>query len=104
MGREVGILKLPDERRPKPVSFAVRRETTYRVAAMPPGKGTPITKVEQISVTFQLSDSAEVGRVLLRHRKAPHAERRSMTVAKDASLIVVMKKINGKWYWNPFGW
>ena len=26
------------------------------------------------------------------------------TLAEDDNLMVVMKKKDGKWYWNPFGW
>jgi hypothetical protein len=29
---------------------------------------------------------------------------KSPTQAEDGSLIVYMKRIDGKWYWQPFGW
>jgi len=98
LGREAEIFKVLDERQSKPVDFAVRRETLYRAAEMPTDERAVATKTETIGVTFRLSHSAEVGNVLLRRQKG------SLTVAKDGTLIVVMKKINGKWYWNPFGW
>ena len=45
-----------------------------------------------------MSDSQEIGNVLFRRQRG------SITVAKDGTLIVLMKKIDGQWYWNPFGW
>jgi hypothetical protein len=29
---------------------------------------------------------------------------RGITYSQDGVLLVVLKRIDGKWYWNPFGW
>ena len=49
-------------------------------------------------LTFQLKGSREVEQELFQTHRGSH------TVADDGTLIVMMKKIDGKWYWNPFGW
>lgn len=30
--------------------------------------------------------------------------RARLTVAEDGAVIALMKKTDGQWWWNPFGW
>jgi len=80
--------------------YTVQHLFVYEFPAKPSGAGEKIpgTKREEVSVSFALNDSAEIGRVLF-----PQA-RGSLTVAKDGTLVVFMKRVDGKWYWQPFGW
>ena len=51
-----------------------------------------------ILVTYELEGTKAVGSEI-------HPGPKSVgTVAADGNLVIYMKKINGKWYWNPFGW
>jgi hypothetical protein len=53
---------------------------------------------EVITVTWRLAGTAEYATsVLPRGGRTP-------TLAEDGTLVVYMKKIEGKWMWNPFGW
>ena len=56
------------------------------------------TKQVDVTIIYRLVGSQDVVGALLRGKKG------SLTVAENGTLIVVMKKIGGKWYWNPFGW
>jgi len=49
-------------------------------------------------VSFRLEGSDAVEQELLQDHRG------SSTVDHDGALIVLMKKIDGTWYWNPFGW
>ena len=84
---------------PEPGDYKVSRDAFYEFPSIDE-EGTPVgvSKKETVTVTFRLKGSAEVGRVLFPRNRG------SLTVARDGTLIVVMKKIDGKWYWNPFGW
>jgi len=55
---------------------------------------------ERVIVRFQfrLEGSKEIAQQFLKNHP------RTRTVSDDGNLIVVMKKIDGQWYWNPFGW
>ena len=81
-----------------PAAFAVQRIATYTFAGVPIDGPIKATKTEAISVTAKMTNSAEIGNALFKQR------RNNLTVDKDGTLLLVMKKIDGKWYWNPFGW
>ena len=49
-----------------------------------------------------LPDTADLGEKL--GHGARIGGRSPATVDKDGNLLVALKKIDGKWYWNPFGW
>jgi len=53
---------------------------------------------EDVIVSFKLNGSGEIGSELFARQKG------SLTVADDGTLIVYLMRIDGKWYWNPFGW
>jgi hypothetical protein len=79
--------------------FTVARDVTYEFSSVDAqGKPQAASKKETVTVTFRLLGSAEVGRRLLAGRRG------SLTVAEDGTLVVVMKRIDGRWHWNPFGW
>jgi len=97
--REQQVFESLAEIETEPGDYKVSRDASYEFPSV--GKeGMPVgvTKKEAVTVTFKLTGSAEVGRVFFRRNRG------SLTVAGDGTLIVVMKKIDGKWYWNPFGW
>ena len=82
-----------------PSDYKVDRAVSYQFPSLDKeGHAVGATKTEGITVSFRLDGSSEVGTVLFRRLRG------SATVAEDGTLIVVMKKIEGKWYWNPFGW
>jgi len=83
----------------EPRDYKVSRDASYEFPSMDEeGKPVGVSKKETISVTFRLEGSNEIGNVLFRRQRG------SLTIARDGTLIVVMKKIDGKWHWNPFGW
>ncbi|NQT51627.1 hypothetical protein HQ576_06245, partial [bacterium] len=87
------------ERKTTAVGFQVERRVTYGLPTVPEAEGKlAASRAEEVTVTWRLSGSAEVGRVLF---PRPHDH---LTIAQDGTLIVYMKKIDGRWYWNPFGW
>ncbi|NQT51702.1 hypothetical protein HQ576_06620 [bacterium] len=97
--REQAALQALAERKTTPVSFQVERRVTYGLPTVPEAEGKlAASRAEEVTVTWRLSGSAEVGRVLF-----PRLRGR-LTIAQDGTLIVYMKKIDGRWYWNPFGW
>ena len=54
-------------------------------------------EIEVINVTFSLEDSQRIVNKLFTKRNGPTFD--------DASrLRVVMKRVDGTWYWQPFGW
>jgi len=59
------------------------------------GKPSPSGDAE---VRFKVVDSANI------RKQAFRGGGSDLTVAADGSLMVLMKRIKGKWYWNPFGW
>jgi len=95
------VFKALDEATTEPGDFRVAQETLYRFPSLD-GEGRPegVSKEETVTVTFRLAGSGEVGRVHFPRRPG----RGVTTVAEDGTLIVVMKKLDGRWYWNPFGW
>jgi len=79
--------------------FKVERRTAYRVGELDlDAQRVTAEQVGEVMVTFRLLGTAALGKAHFADQKG------GLTVAKDGTLIVVMKKINGKWYWNPFGW
>jgi hypothetical protein len=83
----------------EPTNFEVTRTTVFDLRRYDAKADIDATKQEgDATVTFRLGGSVDVGDQFLRQQKG------NLTVADDGTLIVVMKKIDGKWYWNPFGW
>lgn len=78
--------------------YRVERHVTYRSPSVPAQGGAPVAAIrcEEMRVAFTLRNTAEIAQ---RFRLSSE-----YTLAADGSLVVLMRKINGKWYWNPFGW
>lgn len=53
---------------------------------------------ETATVTFIIRDAAEI------YKKHAPEKSGSDSIDRAGNLHVYMKRINGKWYWNPFGW
>ena len=99
LARERQLFNLLADSEPSLRDYKVEKVSSYEFPSLDE-EGAPVgaTKVEPVSVSWRLEGSGEVGNVFFRRQKG------SLTVARDGSLIVVMKKIDGRWYWNPFGW
>ena len=54
---------------------------------------------ETVTVTWKLKGTEDIGRRLWMAASDRHTVERS-----TGTLIVLMKKKGGTWYWNPFGW
>lgn len=52
-----------------------------------------------VVVSWKLKGTEKIGRKILEDKLNYYP-----TLAEDDNLMVVMKKKDGKWYWNPFGW
>jgi len=101
MGRQKDLLDALNKREIVQQDFVVRRVATYTFPKFGQKEIGAARKTEEITVTFSLVGSRAIVNgdpVLARLRGG------SPTVARDGTLIVLMKKIDGKWYWNPFGW
>jgi len=61
------------------------------------GRRSEITGSETAIVTFVIAGSAEIY-----EKHIPAAD--GVTTSDTDDLKVYMKRINGQWYWNPFGW
>ena len=87
---DVARLKLltehPSATAAKPSNSSVTRD--------PPRAGPK----ESFTVRYELSETAELGRRL----RVDHGG--FSTVAPNGNLIVLMKRMDGVWFWNPFGW
>lgn len=82
-----------------PANFKVERNTSYQFSSIAEdGSLIDPTGTEVIAVSFELTGTGEIGKKLFPKRL------NNLTISQDGILIVVMKKINDKWYWNPFGW
>lgn len=55
---------------------------------------------ESIIVTFSIPGTAKIYNKYI-HQMSNY---RIITLNQDMDMVVYMEKINGKWYWNPFGW
>ena len=53
---------------------------------------------EELVVTYRLKGTEAIGK-----EKFPRLPDEK-TVDKDGTLKVLLKKMDGKWRWNPFGW
>ena len=87
------LLQHPAVRGARPVEFSLSQSS---LAA----DGTPIESLDRrdILLTFKLSGTKGVFEEV---SKISYTA--SSTFAPDGCLLVVMKRIDGKWYWNPFG-
>jgi len=57
--------------------------------------------VETVTLLFVIPESAIIYRKHIPQVGVGSAEK---TITPEGDLQVYMKRINGKWYWNPFGW
>lgn len=78
-------------------------EASWRIPSPPGTERAASTRAlakEEVTLTFTIRGSAPI---LKNHWPTPMAfPERSKT--PDGDLRVYMRKIDGKWYWNPFGW
>jgi len=99
LAREKQVFDLLAEHGCKPGDFRVDRTSSYEFASLPKDGDVAASKTEGFSVSFHMKDSQEIGNLLFSRQKGT-----TPTVDQDGMLIVLMRKIDGKWYWNPFGW
>ena len=78
-------------------------EASWRIPSLPEPASAASAKAlarEEVILTFTIRGSAPI---LREHWPTPMGfPERSRT--PDGDLRVYMRKIGGKWYWNPFGW
>lgn len=98
LAKEAKILRLVRQGKTSAADFKVKRHLFFRIPRMADKEQLAGEQAEEITVRYKLTGTSEIGRGQLPHNVG------TQTVGQDGSLIVVMKKINGKWYWNPFGW
>lgn len=99
MAMEQRIFKSLDQVQTTPADFEIERNIQYTFSSFEEkGVSQDVRMHEVVTFMFELQGSAEAERKLFEKHHG------SLTVANDGTLIVVMKKIDGKWYWNPFGW
>jgi hypothetical protein len=72
------------------------RERPDRVAF---GEEINCGKQEDIEIRIHLENSSPE-----REKYMPNLRRKHPTVDDDGNLVVFLKKIDGQWFWNPFGW
>ena len=64
-------------------------------------KTKPVKGAETVTLLFVIPESADIYEKHIPHVGGGSAEQ---TITRDGDLQVYMKRINGKWYWNLFGW
>jgi len=86
-------------------NFRVKIQAGYSLKSLPKesnndtaAKDVTVTGQEDITVTFDIPNTA----VMYKKHVPRVSDRR--TSDKKRNLRVYMKRINGKWMWNPFGW
>jgi hypothetical protein len=68
------------------------------IPGLPQGEEPSVTAAEIVTLFFAIPDTADIYR-----RHIPRVGSQE-TITRQGDLRVYMKRINGKWYWNPFGW
>lgn len=83
-----------------PGAFRLTYDSTWYMGTLWDGQSekTVGPAEEDITVTFALPNTRELGRYYFPDKLG------TRTIAPDGTLIVYMRKIDGRWYWNPFGW
>jgi hypothetical protein len=89
--QERDIIKLVSAARPEAVDTVASLETD---AGDYSGNRTFVTVV-----SWKLKGTQDIGKSLVNRKMNTYP-----TLAEDDNLMVVMKKKDGVWYWNPFGW
>lgn len=56
------------------------------------------SKKDEPAVFFKLKNTKDISRLDIKSYSL------NLTIDEEGTLVVVMKKIGDKWYWNPFGW
>ncbi len=77
----------------------VVRSSTWECAAI---EETPLrgARSDVIVLKATLTNTTDLGKRIGRSGRTG----RVVTVAEDGSLIIVLKKLDDQWYWNPFAW
>lgn len=93
------LLGLPAVRDAKCVDWTLLQSETDHFQSLTP-EGSPVEPRARIQtiLTFKLEGTEGLFAEIV----GP-GDRTTNTFAPDGSLLVLMMKIDGKWYWNPFG-
>lgn len=86
------------ENRIDPKAYSIKQSVKYSFDNIDNIKNGGV-KAEIIDVTFVLNGSKNVVTKCF-----PRGNSSSSTFNADGELVVVMRRINGNWYWQPFGW
>jgi hypothetical protein len=100
LSREQVVFEALAERKSSPTGFCVEKTLSYKLPLTYDEKAAELKadKREAVEVVFMMKNSGEIGNVMFSRVKG------SLTVAQDGTLLVIMKKLDGEWHWNPFGW
>jgi len=91
-----GLLKVERYR-----DFQVDLSLAARVESLSGDENLPVIGSESVTLLFHIPGTSELFRKHIPQIGGPSAEK---TITPEGDLQVYMKRINGKWYWNPFGW
>ena len=62
---------------------------------------SPAPRSEDVTLLFTIPGTSAIYR---KHIPQVGGRSAEMTITRKGDLQVYMRRINGKWYWNPFGW
>jgi len=100
LSQVVEILQVLEDRQPAWYEYEIERKATWECRSVAEGPLLGI-RSDIIILRAKLSQTADLGKKVGRAgRNDPDA----FTVAEDGNLIVLLKKIDDEWRWNPFGW
>jgi len=81
--------------------FQVNLSLTAKVERVTGDDGVPLPGSEDVTLLFSIPGTSEI---LRKHIPRIGGRSAEMTVTRQGDLQVYMRRIDGKWYWNPFGW
>ena len=91
-----GLLKAEQYR-----DFQMELILDTRIERLPADDDTPVVGSDNVTLFFSLPDTSEV---LKKHISKVGGTSAEKTVTRGGDIQVFMKRIDGKWYWNPVGW
>jgi hypothetical protein len=94
----VDVISIDNQETPREILKKARFENFSQVVEVKQVEGAPDVEIPESTVTFLIQSTADI-----RKKHIPQVSD-NRTIGESGELKVFMKRINGKWYWNPFGW
>ena len=76
------------------------RKNDLFVQAFNSAKNSEWKKLEEVTVTFELQGTQSLYSQYFK-QVSPSSRR---TMSRTKNFQIYFKRINGRWFWNPFGW